>query len=262
MNASLLFLALIGASAQPPAVDTKAEAEEADAAAKKLSAEFNVRIDKVMLRMESEPVLRWTNHLGRRYYGNVYVWTCDGRPEVVATVTTIFTEKKTTYAEIQSLSTTQVVLERGPKVVWEPAVAGVSFKPLPGAPKPSAAAGTRLVQMKSLAGQFSVVADYGIDKEQKEELRLLATPVFRYESSNQDVSDGALFAFTKGTDPDAFLMIEARGKKDAVEWQFAFARFNGSCSLRAVHKENEVWKADRLPSKTINDPKQPYFNLR
>jgi hypothetical protein len=76
------------------------------------------------------------------------------------------------------------------------------------------------------------------------------------------VVDGGLFAFTKGTDPDAFLMIETRGKKDDAEWQFAFARFNGNCALRAVLKGNEVWQVDRLPGKTISGPKQPYFNFR
>jgi hypothetical protein len=136
------------------------------------------------------------------------------------------------------------------------------LKPLPGAPKPSATAAARLIQMRTLATGFSVVADYGIDQEQKEDLRLLGTPVYRYQSADQGVVDGGLFAFTKGIDPDAFLMIEARGKKDDAEWQFAFARFNGSCRLRAVLKDNEVWQVDRLPSKTIADPKQPYFNFR
>jgi hypothetical protein len=93
-------------------------------------------------------------------------------------------------------------------------------------------------------------------------IRLLATPIDRYESAAQGVVDGALFAFTKGTDPDAFLLIEARGKKDDVEWQFSFARFNRSCALRAVLKDKEVWQVDRLPSKTIGDPKQTYFNFR
>jgi hypothetical protein len=76
-----------------------------------------------------------------------------------------------------------------------------------------------------------------------------ATPIYRYESAAQGVGDGALFAFTKGTDSDAFLLIEARGKKDDVEWQFAFARFNGSCALRADLKNKEVWQVDSFPTR-------------
>ena len=270
MNTPLLFLVLLGGgSGQPPKenppADTKAEADEASAIAKKLASQYVVRLDNSdkLLKMESEPVLRWTNHLGRRFYGDVYVWTHQGRPEVVASVTTIFTTTQSTYTEIQSLSTGLPILSRSEKVVWTPTNPGVLLKPIPSAPKPAATAGARLLQMRALAGQFSVVADYGINKEEKEELRLLATPVYRYQSAEHDVMDGALFAFTKGTDPDAFLLIEARGKKDDVAWQFAFARFNGSCTLRAVLKDHgDVWSVERLPSKTIGDPKQPYFNFR
>jgi hypothetical protein len=265
MNAALIVLALTGGPTLPPgtpSVDTKAEAEEAGVAARTTAAEFDVRIDGTKLRMEPVPVLRWTNHLGRRFYGIVYVWTRAGRPEVVATITTIFTNTKSTHTEIQSLSTNRPVLARGGKVVWEPASAGVGFTPLPGAPRPAATAGARLLQMKSLARQFSVVADYGFAKEQREELRLLAAPVFRYASAARGVTDGALFAFTKGTDPDAFLLIEARGKPSAPEWQYALARFSGSCALRATLRGKEVWRVGRLPGKTTRDPKQPYSNFR
>jgi hypothetical protein len=267
VNTALVILLLGSSPAQPPAnssADTKAEAEEASAAAKKLTAEYVVRFEKPSeqtLRMEPEPVLRWTNHLGRRFYGDVYVWTHQGRPEVVASVNTIFAKTRSTYTEIQSLSTGQPVLLRGERVVWEPAEPGVELKPLPNAPKPGATAGARLLQMRTLAGQFTVVADYGIDKEQKEDLRLLSTPIYRYQSADQGVLDGGLFAFTKGIDPDAFLMLEARGKKDDGEWEFAFARFNGSCKLRAVLKDKAVWEVERLSGKTLSDRKQPYFNF-
>jgi hypothetical protein len=268
VNTSVMILVLLGGGpgqppAQPPA-DTKAEAEEASASAKKLAGEYVVRLEKpdTKLRMEPEPVLRWTNHLGRRFYGDVYVWTHEGRPEVVASVTSVFAAKPFTYTEIQSLSAGRPILSRDEKVVWEPAEPGVEFKPLPGAPKPGATAGARLLQMRALAGEFTVVADYGIDKEEKENLRLLVTPVYRYQSAEQGVVDGGLFALTKGIDPDAFLLLEVRGKKDAVEWHYALARFNGSCGLKATRKDAVMWEAVRLPGKTISDPKQPYFNFR
>ncbi len=269
MNVLLLSLVLLeGSPSQPPSnppIDVKAEAEEASSTAKKLALEYVVRLEKASekkLRMEAEPVLRWTNHLGRRFYGDVYIWTHEGRPEVVASITTIFTANRSTYTEIQSLSTGKPILSRDEKVVWEPSEPGVELKSLPSAPKPGATAAARLLQLRSLAGQFSVVADYGIGKEEKEDLRLMATPIYRYQSADQEVVDGGLFAFCKGTDPDAFLVIEGRRTKDGVEWQFAFARFNGSCALRALHKDKEVWQADRLSGKTIGDPKQPYFNFR
>jgi hypothetical protein len=273
VNTLLIILALLNADLDqpPPALspENKAEAEQASATATERVAGYAVRLAESLndqlggerqLKREPDPVLRWTNHLNRRFYGDIYLWTYEGRPEVVASVTTIFTASAATYTEIQSLSTGRPILSRDEKNVWEPAEPAVTFQPLPGAPKPGATAANRLRQMRELAAQFSVVAEYV--NEQKEALRLLTTPIYRYQSAAQGVSDGALFAFTKGTDPDAFLLIEARGEKDSLSWQYAFARFNGSCDLRAVHKGDEVWQVNRLPGKMISDPKQPYFNFR
>ncbi len=271
MNTPLMLLVLLGSGpaqqpTNPPAPDTKAEAEESSASAKKLVGEYVVRPEKSSdkkLKLEPEPVLRWTNHLGRRYYGDVYVWTYKGRPEAVASINNVFVPgRRTIETELQSLSTGLPVMLQDEKVVWEPSVVGVEFKPLPGAQKPAATAAARLTQMRALAAQYSVVADYGVDKEQKEDLRLMATPIFRYQSADQGVEDGGLFAFTKGTDPDALLMIEARGKKDEVEWQYAFARLNGYCALRALRKDNVVWQVERQSNQSNTDPKQPYFVLR
>jgi len=153
-------------------------------------------------------------------------------------------------------------MSHGGKPIWEPTVAGLEMKPLSDAPRPEATAAARLRQMRALAAQFTVVADYGSVKEEKEDLRLMGTPIYRYESAAQGVSDGALFAFSKGTDPEAFLMLEVRGKKADAEWQFAFVRFNGNCSFRAVRAEKEVWRVERLSLKANTDPKQPYFGLR
>jgi hypothetical protein len=49
-------------------------------------------------------------------------------------------------------------------------------------------------------------------QERRWELRLLPHPLYRYESTDPDVVDGALFAFvtSAGTDPEALLAIEAR----------------------------------------------------
>jgi len=274
MNTLLIIVAIFNADPDQPSPalnpQNKVEAEQASTTAKERVATYSIRLDDSpddqqrdrQLKREPEPIMRWTNHLNRRFYGDIYLWTYEGRPEVVASLTSIFTASVATTTEIHSLSTARPILSRNEKVLWEPAKPGVAFLPLPGAPQPGATAAARLRQMRELAGQFSVVAGYGVASEQKETLRLLTTPIFRYQSAAQGVMDGALFAFTKGTDPDAFLLIEARGEQDAPQWQFAFARFNGSCVMRATHKDVEVWHVEQLPGSTIADPKQPYFNFR
>jgi hypothetical protein len=113
--------------------------------------------------------------------------------------------------------------------------------------------------MRALAARYSLSAEYG---KVKEDLRLLTTPVYRYASGKQGVADGAMFAFARGTDPEAFLLLEARKGKDGPEWQYAFARFVGHASLRATREDREVWQVDALSTKVNTDPKQPYFGLR
>jgi hypothetical protein len=51
----------------------------------------------------------------------------------------------------------------------------------------------------------------------------LAQPLFRYESIDPDLVDGALFAFVTSTDPEALLVIEARKPAPADDpvWEFA-----------------------------------------
>jgi hypothetical protein len=263
MNAALLLL-LVGPAQPPdkPAPDTKAEAEESGAFAKKRAAEYALRggKDGKELKLEPEPVLRWTNHLGRRFYGDVYVWTLDGRPEVIASLNSVYAAQVTTETELRSLSEGRPVLSHNGKVAWEPAEPGVTFKPLPGAPRPADTGAGRLSQMRALAAQFAVTATYADTKD--EELRLLRTPIFRYESAAQGVTDGGLFAFTKGTDPDAVLLIEARGKGDGLRWEYALARLNGYCALKGAHKDAAVWTAERQSNAVNTDPKRPYFCLR
>jgi hypothetical protein len=260
----MVLLCLASGIGQLPTADSKdakAESAEARALAKQMVSEYVFGIDEsgdTTLQLSSEPVFRWNSVLGRRFYSDVYVWTHEGRPEVIASITSVYGTRKKIETEIHSLSPGRPILSQNGRVLWEPSRPGVEFKPVSNAPKPAPSLAARLSQMRSLATQFSVVAEYDRDKW---DLRLLPSPICRYQSSEQKVLDGGLFVFAKGgTDPEAFLLIEARGGKDDSEWQFALVRFNGYCTLRADHDEQEVWRADRPSS--VTDPKQPYFCLR
>jgi hypothetical protein len=268
MARSLLVLVLAGAAAaQPPGKPdsiSKMEAEESQGVAKKRSAELTFLPDKdsdAPLKLVPEPVFRWTEVLERRFYGDVFVWTKDGRPEVIASITCVFGPRNRMETEIHSLSTGRPVMDWNGRRMWQPESPGVELKPVPGAPKPAATPAARLQQMKMIASQFSLKADYG---SQKWDLRVLRSPLYRYQSDKQEVLDGALFAYAQGetTDPEAFLVLEARGGKEKAEWQYDLVRFNGHCALRALHNDKEVWKVDFLPLNVILSPKRAYFSIR
>jgi hypothetical protein len=127
---------------------------------------------------------------------------------------------------------------------------------VPNAPAPAANETQRALQMKQLAAEFT-----GRKKERdgsEAELRLLPQPIYRYDAPKQGIVTGALFTFVQGTDPDIFLLIEARGKDVAgARWQFAATRMNG-VELRLRHRDQQVWAAEILPWAEIHDRKRPY----
>src|SRR5262249_21402425 len=144
--------------------------------------------------------------------------------------------------------------------VWTTSGPGVRFEGLPGAPAPAATEAQRLLQMKQLAKDFT-----GSKKEKEDtthvELRLLPQPIHRYAAPNLGVQSGGLFAFVQGTDPEIFLLIEARGK-DAMtaRWQFAATRMT-SVELRLRHRDQPIWSADVLPTKEVHDHQRVYTNF-
>ena len=81
------------------------------------------------------------------------------------------------------------------------------------------------------------------------ELRLLPQPLYRYESTDPDVLDGAVFAFvtSAGTDPEVILMVEARKPSGGGEpvWHYAVGRFT-DLNLWVRHKGTVVFTADRV----------------
>jgi len=204
-------------------------------------------------------VLRWANQSRGSVDGATYIWTNRGRP--IAAVCCY-----PWYGDIcdnfQSLARAPLRAERDGKIAWEPKVAGVSFQKVPAAPAPDGSPAARLRQMKSLARNFSVtLLGWAPGDPDREELRLLQRPIYRYESDERDLLDGALFAFVQGTDPEALLMLEAvptgTGAGD-FEWNFAFAR-RTSGWLEGRYSDVVVWKAEKNPE--WRDQTLAYFQL-
>jgi hypothetical protein len=74
----------------------------------------------------------------------------------------------------------------------------------------------------------------------RHELRLLTTPVSRYEDGEHQLVDGALFVIAQGTNPEATLFLEAVQARDAAKsfWQFGIGR--SSFAEQIVKYEDKV----------------------
>lgn len=219
---------------------------------------YDIRIGKQdgpRLELVERPVLKWSNTFEASVYGSAFVWMHRGRPEAIACMFKFYTTKVSFDAEFHSLSESPLTAAKDGEVVWRPSEAGVSLKEVPGAPAPAKTATGRLVQMREIARSFSTDMMTVIEPKTKHDLRLLPQPLVRYGGGDSkelldaglldaELLDGGLFAFTRETDPDLVLMLEARGT-DAPRWEYALARMHVG-ALTASHRGKQVWSVEEL----------------
>ncbi len=245
-----------------PQADEKARAEEFRVLAKREAAAYTMRLESSErpLTLQPEPILKWSNPVIGSIYGDVFIWTADGRPEAVASIYKFYSPLTHRANEFHSLALGKLTAERDGIAVWTPSRAGLELKPIPGAPAPADSAAARLRQMRAMAQEFTgrQTSREGVDRD----MRLLAQPIYRYENTKGDLIDGGLFVFVLGTDPEAFLLIEARRPpKGAAEWHFGATRMN-SITLRISHRGREIWTAGELPWSRVWDGRESYCVFR
>jgi hypothetical protein len=157
---------------------------------------------------------------------------------------------------------TGVVGMRQSLIVWEPRETGLEFQPLPDAPPPADTEQRRLLQLRRLSTRFqATLVSLHQNVNDREVLRLLPQPIYRYGREGSECLDGGLFAFVTGTDPEAVLMIEAsRTTEEKYEWQYAFVR-RSSGQLEARLDNDVVWQVNIWPPDS-NDPRNAHLTLR
>ncbi|HEX5444588.1 MAG TPA: hypothetical protein VFW87_12190 [Pirellulales bacterium] len=205
---------------------------------------------------ETEIALRWANNARGSEDGLTLLYIHRGRPLAASC---IFPWTGYLMHDFESLTSDHVVARREGTVVWRPESSGVKRTDIPDAPPPEAMRAQRLRQMKSLAEQFqSTLLGWKSDDTDREELRLLPRPLYRYEPRDESLIDGAVFAFVMGTDPESLLLIEAVKDGEASRWQYGFAR-RTSGELEGRHRGAVVWTAPRFPEE--RDPRKPHFSF-
>lgn len=205
---------------------------------------------------EARVALRWANNSRGSEDGITVLYVTEGRPVAAACV---YPWSGRLEYDFESLSRGPIVAKKDGAVVWQPKQAGVSFAPVPLADEPEAKSAGRLRQMKELAARFqATMLGWKVDNTDREELRLLTKPLYRYEVKDGPVIDGAVFAFAMGTDPEVLLLLEAVQQDGKASWQYACAR-RTSGMLEARLDDNVVWEADRFP--TQHDSRLPHFTI-
>ena len=238
----------------------KERATEALELCRKGAKEYRLCLDdrqRTELELKPDPVLRWSNPSVGSIHGGVFIWTHEGRPFAVASIFKWFDPLDSMAFEVHSLSTERLVGILGTKEVWKSSRAGVEFKPVPGAMAPAATAAARLSQMRTISNRFTADKTDRDESSQKQRLRLLTQPVFRYASKTAQITDGGMFAFVQGTDPEVLLLLEARETDSGSAWHFALARMN-STIFKVAYNDKEVWSTEVLPWGVVLNNSEPY----
>ena len=278
MNLATLLIFAVAAPVQAPGVGDAAGDNASKARHGKLmdlyrgdAAGYTIYRDKTRkekVELQREPVYVWTNPVrSNGQDGAVFVWTCRGRAEVVGTIFSFpATGPRNLHHELHSLATTVLDVHREGLETWKPEAAGIELKAMPDAPVPARSPSLRFTQMRALTREFSATGE-DLDKKRWEQ-RLLPQPLYRYQSIDPAVIDGAVFSFVSnaGTDPEVLLVLEARkpasGAGGEPVWQYGIGRFS-DMKLWVRYKGQEVYTAPLIHwNDPIQDPKQRYRSFR
>ncbi|HEV3006435.1 MAG TPA: hypothetical protein VGX78_18335 [Pirellulales bacterium] len=232
----LVLMAAVPATAWVDAGDNETQESERQATVARLAPAkaHQVKISivgepSIGAVLEPEPLLRWSNPTAGSVYGEVFLWSHEGRPVAIASIYRWYHPYHDATLEIVSVSNSRVRAEEGTELLWEPQSRGVSFGLFPDAPEPAKSSAARLVQMRKLARRFSAeLADERSGEQVTRQLRLLDQPIHRFASEPVGVVDGGLFALVEVTDPELWILIEAADDGEEVLWRYALARMNSN----------------------------------
>lgn len=252
---AMLLLAIVPVAgwAQAPQAKAPPEVRPPDPQQREKLEFFKGRVGGVRLTLAerpdepcqyiAEPLAKFDNPISHIEDGFMFLWTDRGRP--VACVKSYHNLPNKTWGRtFVSLATQPIVMQQEGKLLWSPEQAGVMFAELSDAPVPAAEARQRLVQMRAIARRFGVIDNWGIKNPTDWTLRLLPTPLYRYESPWDDIVDGALFGYVL-TSPEALLMLEVRKTDKGLVWQYAVSRFT-RFGVRFSLDGKQIAEFDRL----------------
>ena len=202
------------------------------------------------LRFDKEPLLRFANPISGVVEAAVFAWKDKDYPHAIGKI--FLNERKKAWGEyVSSVTSTRMVMNQNDTVVWAPKPQS-AFQRLDGFPPPSPSKVARKAQMRAIAKQFRVLDLWKEDPEISDTtvndwtLRMLTTPLLRYDLASEGIVDGLVYAFVLGTNPEVLLSVEAKVADDSrTYWQYRFTRLT-VYELKAYRGKKQVWTAKRM----------------
>jgi hypothetical protein len=200
---------------------------------------FYARREGFPERLQDQPLFRYDD-LTRGYVdGTVWRLGESGRPQAIVT-----SELHPSYAgqprivcDYLSLSDAPFMADVIAGTTWMPKGSAVKMEPVPNGPPLAGNRALRLFQLKKMAERFTA---HQTVEGQELELRLLPRHIDRYQPSDGDNSDAAIFLFVSGRNPGIVLLIEAVNGN----WQYGVGRLSGPSTLSLSLDGNRVWQVE------------------
>lgn len=236
------------------AADKEAEREKRLAAMQHIADQFHVQVvedgkPRDVPRLES-PILRFNDPAREFHDATLWAWGDKGRPVCLLAIE----QYSGRMFELISLADGTLTAD-AERLKWRPKSPGITLAPFPEAPPPARQSARRMVQMKDLLGKL---AAYEVGKTgSRYELRLMPRALYRYQDPESELTDGAIFAFAYGTNPELLAIIEARGEAKEAAWHVGFARC-GTAEPHVLLGDKEIFHLPYARGTTAADP---YWNF-
>ncbi len=249
----LLWLTAVVSASASYAADDEPERSKPDARARQRMEIMRGAIDAFKTtssEIRSESALKFADRPLLRYHDqsretgdgvkgvlDATVWRLGetGRPKALVTLEIYPVDGRNPLLayEFVSLSPQKFEMKSARVPRWAPHGTELSMAALDDAPPPAGAPRSRLSQMRELVRRFTV---HEVFQGQKIVCRLLPQPIDRYDDAAAGVTDGAIFVFANGTNPEMGLLLECSDK----QWSYGafrltaaalFAEFDGKTIL-------------------------------
>jgi hypothetical protein len=190
--------------------------------------------------------------------GSVWAWGPKGRPVALLEIWQNVHDRARWGCALCNMSGGKVRASRADTPWWRANDSAAQLKGIPGAPTPPEEAPLRQRQLKRLAEKFTA-HEFWEPNNTRYELRLLKRPLRTYQDQAGGVLDGALFTLANGTNPEIWLLVEARAdpkRTPKAAWQYTVGR----SSWAELHVEcdgKEVFSEPR--GDQVSAPNKPFW---
>lgn len=249
---------LVAEDAKPVSADAPANKEKLDFYRRRLR-EYRLVVDgrnDKPCELIDDPLTQWDNPISQNGDGLMFLWTDRGRPVVLMNCHFNFPTQYWGRVFV-SLTNRPIEMRHGDQPFWKPRPSGSVFKLLDDAKPPSDKASARLVQMRNIAKEFQVICNWGGKDKADWQMRLLPTPLYRYQALDEGVVDGAMFGYLQ-SGPEAVLLVEARQTPTGLEWHYSASRCT-TYRIRFARHDTTVAEFPHL-DEWVNT--EPFFPIR